>query len=220
MASLSADEPCLPMLPQQASEPSPAQRRDEELCEHIARVHAESFGVYGARQGVAAVEPGRDRGGPLHRREADERPWIFKGFRRGTVKPTTIADHATARPHDLVQRRFAPTAPNRLWVADMTHVSTWSGWVYVAFVTDAYARMILGWRTSTSMTTQLVLDAVEHADLDPWPPLAVTRMAHCLRAWRIALWVALGRRRTGPRRRRAGCTMVRTPGLVSNGRVR
>lgn len=53
--------------------------------------------------------------------------------------------------------------PNQLWVADMTYVSTWSGWVYVAIVIDAYTRMILGWHTSTSMTTPLVLDAVEHA---------------------------------------------------------
>lgn len=57
----------------------------------------------------------------------------------------------------------APAAPDRLWVADMTYVSTWSGWVYVAFVTDAYARRILGWRCGTSMTTQIVLDALEQA---------------------------------------------------------
>ena len=62
-----------------------------------------------------------------------------------------------------MQRRFAPLAPDRLWVADLTYVSTWSGWVYVAFVVDAYARRILGWRTGTTMATQLVLDAVEQA---------------------------------------------------------
>jgi len=62
-----------------------------------------------------------------------------------------------------VRRGFTPAAPNRLWVADITYVSTWSGWVYVAFVTDAYARRILGWRTATSMSTSLVLDAIEHA---------------------------------------------------------
>ena len=85
------------------------------------------------------------------------------GVRRGKVKRTTIADTAAHRPRDLVERRFGPLAPNLLWVADITYVSTWSGWVYVAFVTDAYARRILGWRTSTSMSTPLVLDAVEHA---------------------------------------------------------
>ena len=58
---------------------------------------------------------------------------------------------------------FAPSAPNRLWVADFTYVSTWAGWVYVAFVIDAYARRILGWRTATTMTTELVLDAIEQA---------------------------------------------------------
>lgn len=87
----------------------------------------------------------------------------LRGVTRGSTKRTTVADPAADRPADLVQRRFAPTAPNRLWVADITYVSTWSGWVYVAFVIDAYARRILGWRTSTSMTTTLVLDAIEHA---------------------------------------------------------
>ena len=73
--------------------------------------------------------------------------------------------HDRIDPHDadLVRRRFAPTAPDRLWVCDITYVSTWSGWVYVAFVTDAYARRILGWRCATTMTTQLVLDALEQA---------------------------------------------------------
>jgi transposase InsO family protein len=70
----------------------------------------------------------------------------LQGVRRGKVKRTTIADAAAHRPRDLVERRFGPLAPNLLWVADITYVSTWSGWVYVAFVTDAYARRILGWR--------------------------------------------------------------------------
>jgi putative transposase len=67
----------------------------------------------------------------------------LRGVRRGVVKRTTIPDHSSARPADLVARKFAPTAPDTLWVADITYVSTWSGWVYVAFVTDAYARRIL-----------------------------------------------------------------------------
>jgi len=64
---------------------------------------------------------------------------------------------------DLVCRDFAPAAPNTLWVADITYVSTWTGWVYVAFVIDAYSRRILGWRTATTMTTSIVLDALEQA---------------------------------------------------------
>jgi putative transposase len=63
----------------------------------------------------------------------------LQGVRRGKVKRTTIADPAAARANDLVGRRLGPLAPNMLWVADITYVSTWSGWVYVAFVTDAYA---------------------------------------------------------------------------------
>ena len=85
------------------------------------------------------------------------------GAVRGKVKHTTIADPAAARPADLVQRRFAPPAPNRLWVADLTYVSTWSGFAYVAFVTDAYARRILGWRVASTMTTAMVLDGIEQA---------------------------------------------------------
>lgn len=85
------------------------------------------------------------------------------GAVRGKVKRTTIADPAAARPADLVQRRFAPPAPNRLWVADLTYVSTWSGFAYVAFVTDAYARRILGWRVASTMTTTMVLDGIEQA---------------------------------------------------------
>ena len=84
------------------------------------------------------------------------------GAVRGKVKRTTIAGTGP-RPDDLVRRKFEPLAPNRLWVADFTYVSTWAGWVFVAFVIDAYARRILGWRAATTMTADLVLDAVEQA---------------------------------------------------------
>jgi putative transposase len=87
----------------------------------------------------------------------------LQGIRRGKKWKTTIADPAAARPADLVQRRFNPTRPNALWVADFTYAATWVGVVYVAFVIDAYARRILGWRAATSMRTQLVLDALEQA---------------------------------------------------------
>ncbi len=87
----------------------------------------------------------------------------LSGTTRGKARRTTIADPATARPADLVQRRFGPPAPNRLWVADLTYVSTWAGFAYVAFVTDAYARRILGWRVASTMATSMVLDAIEQA---------------------------------------------------------
>ena len=124
-------------------QPSPSMRRDEELSEHIARVHAENFGVYGARKVWLAL----NREGVTVARCTVERLMKslgLQGVRRGKVKRTTIADAAAHRPRDLVERRFGPLAPNLLWVADITYVSTWSGWVYVAFVTDAYARRILG----------------------------------------------------------------------------
>jgi len=87
----------------------------------------------------------------------------LQGSRRGKKQRTTVADPAAIRPHDLVDRHFGVLAPNRLWVADFTYVATWAGTVYVAFVIDAYARRILGWRTSYSMKTSLVLDALEQA---------------------------------------------------------
>lgn len=76
-------------------------------------------------------------------------------------RPSPIPRQNGAR--DLALRNFQPLAPDRLWVADITYVSTWSGWVYVAFVVDAYARRILGWRAGSTMGTQLVLDALEQA---------------------------------------------------------
>lgn len=87
----------------------------------------------------------------------------WEGARYGARHTTTQADEKHDRHPDLVDRNFAPAAPNRLWVADFTYVPTWTGMVYVAFVIDAFARRIIGWRASRSMTTDLVLDAVEHA---------------------------------------------------------
>ena len=87
----------------------------------------------------------------------------WQGARRGRPARTTIADDHAARPADLVQRHFDAAAPNRLWVADFTYVPAWDGMVYVAFVIDAFSRRITGWRAATTMTTALVLDALEHA---------------------------------------------------------
>ena len=92
-----------------------------------------------------------------------ERPMRLEGLAgavRGKAKRTTIADTSAPRARDLVRRDVNPAAPDRLWVADMTYVSSWSGWVYVAFVIDAFARRIIGWRCGSSMSTQLVLDAL------------------------------------------------------------
>lgn len=87
----------------------------------------------------------------------------ISGVRRGQPKRTTVAAEVAARPGDLVERRFAAPAPNRLWVADLTYVRTWSAFTYVAFVIDVYARSIVGWQASTSLRTDLALDALEQA---------------------------------------------------------
>jgi putative transposase len=90
-----------------------------------------------------------------------QRGW--EGARRGRPVRTTVASEHDNRPADLVQRQFTAAAPNRLWVADFTYVPAWDGMVYVAFVIDAFSRRITGWRAATTMTTALVLDALEHA---------------------------------------------------------
>jgi putative transposase len=142
--------------------PSRRQVRDEALKAEIERVHKDNYGVYGARKVWLAL----NREGIEVARCTVERLMAELGLTgavRGTTKRTTIADPTAPRPADLVQRRFAPPAPNRLWVADLTYVSTWSGFAYVAFVTDAYARRILGWRVASTMTTAMVLDGIEQA---------------------------------------------------------
>jgi transposase InsO family protein len=85
------------------------------------------------------------------------------GIVRGRRVKTTIPDLVADRPLDLVQRNFTATRPNQLWVSDFTYVATWSGFVYVAFVTDAFSRRIVGWRASKSMRSDLALDALEQA---------------------------------------------------------
>ena len=87
----------------------------------------------------------------------------LQGVRRGKVVKTTIGDAKATCPLDRVNRVFRADRPNQLWVSDFTYVSTWQGWLYVAFVIDVYARRIVGWRVSTSMRTDFVLDALEQA---------------------------------------------------------
>ena len=137
-------------------------QRDAELEAEIARVHAENFGVYGAPKVWAQL----NREGHTVARCTVERLMRELGLRgvmRGKPRRTTVADTAAQRPRDLVERRFSAPAPNRLWVADLTYVRTWSGFVYVAFVTDAYSRRIVGWQASRSLRSDLALHALEQA---------------------------------------------------------
>jgi putative transposase len=142
--------------------PSRRQLRDEELKPLITKVHADNYSVYGPRKVWLAL----NRQGIEVARCTVERlmgELGLHGVRRGKRYRTTVADPAAVRPADLVDRHFGVLAPNRLWVADFTYVASWAGTVYVAFVIDAYARRILGWRAAYSMKTSLVLDTLEQA---------------------------------------------------------
>ena len=137
-------------------------RRDEELRTRIRRVWETNFGVYGVRkvwrqlqrEGIGVARCTVER---LMRQEG------LKGVVRGERKRTTIPDEDAARPADLVDRSFEADGPNRLWLADITYVPTWSGFAYAALVIDAYSRFIVGWRVSNSLRTDLALDALEQA---------------------------------------------------------
>ena len=87
----------------------------------------------------------------------------LEGVRRGKARRTTTPDATAARPADLVERDFSAERPNQLWVADLTYVATWSGFVYVALVIDAFSRFLVGWQASRSLRTDLALDALEMA---------------------------------------------------------
>jgi putative transposase len=142
----------------------PCQRavRDERLCAEIRRVHGENFGVYGADKVWAQLNR---EGIPVARCTVERlmRRLGLQGAVRGKRFRTTTPDTRAERPRDLVDRNFRVAAPNRLWVADLTYVRTWSGFVYVAFVTDAFSRMIVGWQASRSLRTDLALHALEQA---------------------------------------------------------
>lgn len=137
-------------------------RRDAELREHIDRVWRENRRVYGARK----VWRQLSREGFQVARCTVERLMAAMGLRgvvRGRRCRTTIPDDLSHRPPDLVERTFRAERPNQLWVADLTYVATWRGFVYVAFVIDVFSRTIVGWRVSASLRTDLALDALEQA---------------------------------------------------------
>ena len=137
-------------------------RRDEVLVAHIERVWRANLQVYGAdkvwrqlhREGHCAARCTVER--LMHRHG-------LRGVIRGKVVRTTVGDVHAPCPLDRVHRQFKAQRPNQLWVSDFTYVSTWQGWMYVAFVVDVFARRIVGWRVSNSMNTDFVLDALEQA---------------------------------------------------------
>ena len=137
-------------------------QRDQILVPQIERVWQANMRVYGAdkiwkqlgREGHAVARCTVER---LMRRQG------LRGVIHGKVVRTTISDVKAPCPLDRVRRVFKAQRPNQLWVSDFTYVSTWQGWLYVAFVIDVYARRIVGWPVSSSMHTDFVLDALEQA---------------------------------------------------------
>jgi putative transposase len=143
--------------------PSARARRDDYLKGEIARVWAGNLEVYGADKIWAQL----NREGVRVARCTVERLMRdlgLSGTRRGRAyKVTTRHDERQHRPADLVDRKFKAPTPNRLWVADLTYVKTFSGWVYAAFIIDVYSRMVVGWQISHSLRSDLAIDALEMA---------------------------------------------------------
>ncbi len=137
-------------------------QRDAELQAEIGRVFEENLRVYGVRKVWRQL---RREGVQVARCTVARlmRDMGLAGVIRGKPVRTTVSDKAAPCPLDRVNRQFRAPAPNMLWVSDFTYVSTWSGFVYVAFVIDAFARRIVGWRVSRSAHAGFVLDALEQA---------------------------------------------------------
>ena len=137
-------------------------QRDAELCTSIDRVYRANRRLYGARKVWKQLK----REGVAVARCTVERlmgSMSLQGVVRGRRCRTTIPDNLAGRPQDLVARSFKAERPNQLWVADLTYVATWRGFVYVAFVIDVFSRRIVGWRVAPSLRTDLALDALEQA---------------------------------------------------------
>lgn len=145
-----------------ARPPSARAVNDATLADVIGRVHRANFGVYGIRKvwkalGRLGVEAGRDQVARIMKQVG------LAGATRIKRVRTTRPAAAEQRPADLVERVFSAPAPNRLWVADLTYVWTVRGFVYTAFIVDAFSRSIVGWRVSVSLHAELALDALEMA---------------------------------------------------------
>lgn len=145
--------------------PSARQLRDDLLVPEIARLHAENYGVYGRRKMHALLrrqgwEVGRDQTERLMRLAG------VRGVRKSKRVFTTRSDKTAALPRDLVNRRFIAPAPRRLWVCDVTYVATWSGFAYVAFVTDVYSRRIVGWNVAATLRAEIL--PLQALDMAAW----------------------------------------------------
>lgn len=166
----------LPIAPsqyyeQKARERDPDRRaaraqRDERLSEDVGRVWQENRAVYGVRKVWNQLKREGQRVARCTVARLMRHLGLAGAVRGRKFKVTTIPDLAAARPRDLVTRQFRAERPNQLWVADLTYVATWRGFAYVAFVIDVFSRRIVGWRVSSSLRSDLALDALEQALYD------------------------------------------------------
>jgi len=134
--------------------------RDEYLTEKIKAIHAANYGVYGVRKIHAALQREGEKVAESTVRRL-MRAEGLRGISRLKGPRTTKPAPETGRPTDLVNREFVASRPNELWVADITYVRTFAGWVYVAFVIDVFSRFVVGWQVSTRLYADLALDALE-----------------------------------------------------------
>src|SRR5580698_5584790 len=141
----------------------PRHRRDAQLCEHVRRVWRENFCAYGVRKTWKQLKREQISVARCTVQRLMRKMGLSGAIRGKAFKITTICDNYAQRPADLVERQFVAERPNQLWVADFTYVATWRGFVYVAFVIDVFSRMLVGWRVSTSLRTDFVLDALDQA---------------------------------------------------------
>lgn len=152
--------------------PSERARNDAALTERICKVHERSRGTYGVPRVHAELRYdgvccGRKRVARLMRLAG------LEGVHRRRTVHTTVRDRDAAPAPDLVERVFAAPAPDRLWVADITYVPTWSGFLYVAVVVDAFSRRVVGWSMAGHLRTELILDALEMAIVRRHPEAGV-----------------------------------------------
>jgi putative transposase len=139
------------------------EQRDDALRPKIERVYEENMAVYGVDKVWRQLAREKTPAARCTVARLMRGMGLRGAVRGGAFKITTVADAHAQRPPDLVARQFTATRPNQLWVADITYVATWVGFVYVAFVIDVFSRRIVGWRVSTSLKTELALDALEQA---------------------------------------------------------
>lgn len=134
--------------------------RDGELLVLIRKIHADNYGVYGVRKIHAQLRRQGEKVAESTVRRLMREAGL-RGISRAKGPRTTKPAPETGRPLDLVKREFVAVRPNELWVADITYVHTFSSWVYVAFVTDVFSRLVVGWQVSTRLYTDLALDALK-----------------------------------------------------------